>query len=122
MPVSAVFVMDVCSPIFKLPEPILNFAITYCFSAINFCYVAMDVCSRHVSRSHKTDNRPRLILGGRFNHLKHFKEAQRSLRDCYRAGNGAIVFAQDAGQRRRDSLWRTRELGNDTCQRTLLNI
>ncbi|GFU32176.1 hypothetical protein TNCV_329061 [Trichonephila clavipes] len=45
--------MDVCSPIFKLPDPFSTFAITHCFSTVNFRYVAMNVCSRHVSRSQK---------------------------------------------------------------------
>ncbi|GFS86311.1 transposable element Tc1 transposase [Trichonephila clavipes] len=58
----------------------------------------MNVCSQHVSRSQKTDSRPYLTLGGRFNHLTHFKDAQRILHDCYRAGNGESVFAKDAAQ------------------------
>ncbi|GFY25248.1 hypothetical protein TNCV_2483691 [Trichonephila clavipes] len=80
--------MDVCSPIFKFPGPFSNFAITHCFSAISFCYVAIKVSNRHVSRNQKTDNRPFLTLGGRFNHLKHFKGAQQSFHGCYRAGEG----------------------------------
>ncbi|GFY35007.1 hypothetical protein TNCV_5043831 [Trichonephila clavipes] len=46
----------------------------------------------------KTDSRPYITLGGGFNLLKHFKDAQQILYDCYRAGNGASVFAKDAGQ------------------------
>ncbi|GFS94967.1 hypothetical protein TNCV_4202121 [Trichonephila clavipes] len=56
----------------------------------------MDVSSRQVSRRQKTDDKPYFTLGGRFDHLKHFKDAQPSLHDCYRAGNGATVFAKDA--------------------------
>ncbi|GFV98542.1 hypothetical protein TNCV_4848721 [Trichonephila clavipes] len=112
--------MDFSSPISKLSDPFSNFAITHCFSAINFSYVAINVCSRHVSRSQKTDNRPYLTLGGRFNHLKHFKDALRSLHKCYRAENDTSVFAKDAGQCRRGSFQRTLELGNYTRQQTLL--
>ncbi|GFU35383.1 hypothetical protein TNCV_4505571 [Trichonephila clavipes] len=51
---------------------------------------SMNVCNGHVSRSQKMDNIPYLTLDGRFNYLKHFKDAQQSFPDCYRAGNGSI--------------------------------
>ncbi|GFT41894.1 hypothetical protein TNCV_1667451 [Trichonephila clavipes] len=60
----------------------------------------MNVCSR--------SQKSYLTLGGRSNHLKHFKDAQRSLHDCYRTGKGASVVS-DA-----DWLRLTCKLGNYT--------
>ncbi|GFS56229.1 uncharacterized protein TNCV_2769101 [Trichonephila clavipes] len=74
----------------------------------------MSVCSRHVFAVKKW-------ITDRISHLRaiqHFKEAQRSLHDCYRAGNGTSGFAKDAGAvvptRRRNTARATIDLLKDT--------